>query len=532
MHRKKSIQNISLVYKIIIPIVSFSLAIATWVGVIIYDEKYDAEYRGIINTAQAAFSSLIPISEISVSGANIMKLKSKDVTSIVGATGALVVDVKGMSNKSPKSLFAPEQPSREIKHRFVTDKEMEISLIDKLVENASASNDEVLIKNGYLIISKDLKVNNGGKIIAIFDASAIDRISSDIMWVLLKKLLPAVLLFIGVLVFATRISLKPASNISKILSGDSQDLTKQIEISCHDELGIISMSFNKFVSEIRHLVLNIKDSGSQNHSQVEELLETTQIMQEHIQSMVEAVNKSVQSSHSVRQVLDSNNEDSNITKHNIIKAQSSLQEMGNDITAMRDTIEQGMEQEVAIVDRLESLSSQIDGMRDVVSSINDIADQTNLLALNAAIEAARAGEYGRGFAVVADEVRKLAEKTQGSLNEINSVISVFVESIANTSTEMSAKKEKYENLVTRSILVTQKTLDVSSIMDETVAMSEKSSHVTQELSNKVMDIIGEIQKINESSELNSKGVDEITKISSSLRTTAQNLDMQLSSFKV
>jgi len=532
MSHTKSIKDISLVYKIIIPVVTFSIAIATWVGVIIYDEKYDSEYRGIINTAEAGFSALIPISEVSVSGANIMKLRSKDVKSIVKATGALVIDVKGMSNKTAKSLFAPAQPPREIKHRFVIDKDITEIEQNRVVEIGRSLQNKTIIKDGYLIISKNLNINNGGKIVAVFDASSIENISSEIMWVLFKKLLPAVLLFIGVLVYVTRISLQPALNISKILSGDPNDLTKSIEVVHRDELGIISLSFNHFISEVRGLVLNIKDSGSQNNEQVEELLATTLQMQKHIQNMVEAVHTSVETSHLVREALDSTNEDSQITKNNILNAQSSLQEVGNDIVVMRDTIENGMEKELAIVERLETLSSQIDGMRDVVSSINDIADQTNLLALNAAIEAARAGEHGRGFAVVADEVRKLAEKTQGSLNEINSVISLFVESIAITSSEMSAKKHDYENLVEVSVHVSQKTLDVSSAMDETVQMSENSSAVTVELSNKVMEVISEIQKISESSDLNLQSVDSIAKISQSLQATANELDQQLSKFSV
>jgi len=532
MSHTKSIKDISLVYKIIIPVVSFSVAIAIWVGVIIYDEKYDSEYRGIINTAEAGFSALIPISEVSISGANIMKLRSKDVESIVKATGALVINVEGMSNQTPKSLFAPAQAPREIKHSFIIDKSMSTTQIDNIIKIGKSIDNKTVIKNGYLIISKNLNINNGGKIVAVFDASSIENISSGIMWVLFKKLLPAVLLFIGVLVYVTRISLKPAANISKILSGDSNDLTKSIDVEYRDELGVISLSFNNFVSEVRGLVINIKDSGSQNNKQVEELLATTQKMQMHIQTMVGAVNTSVETSHSVRQALDSTNEDSQITKNNIIKAQSSLAEVGDDIVIMRDTIENGMEQELAIIERLETLSSQIDGMRDVVSSINDIADQTNLLALNAAIEAARAGEHGRGFAVVADEVRKLAEKTQGSLNEINSVISLFVESISTTNSEMSAKKKDYEHLVEVSVNVSQKTLEVASVMNETVQMAENSSEVTVELSNQVMEVISEIQKISESSDLNLQSVDSIDKISQCLRETAGELDKQLSTFSV
>jgi len=71
------------------------------------------------------------------------------------------------------------------------------------------------------------------------------------------------------------------------------------------------------------------------------------------------------------------------------------------------------------------LSSQADGIGQIMGVISDIADQTNLLALNAAIEAARAGDAGRGFAVVADEVRKLAEKTMNATREVAQAVSAI-----------------------------------------------------------------------------------------------------------
>ena len=337
-----------------------------------------------------------------------------------------------------------------------------------------------------------------------------------------------VILVIGKLIIGKLNALETAA---RDLAEGEGDLTQRVVVPAGDEIHTVSSHINAFIAKVQQTVSEAKAASGENTAIAGNLSKTASQIERQSEEEAEVVNELYRVGTELHNVLQGSIRQAESTKEEIDTAGQTLISANGKITALSEEVHHRSVAEAELSAKLEQLSHDAQAVKNVLTVISDIADQTNLLALNAAIEAARAGEHGRGFAVVADEVRKLAERTQKSLVEINSTINVIVQSVNDSSEQISQNAASIEKLSGHAIEVRSEITRSVDAMKRSIVQVDETVNGYIENGKTIQGMIAQVSTINELSSHNAKSVEEIAKASDHLSAQTATLNRMLGEYR-
>jgi methyl-accepting chemotaxis protein len=327
------------------------------------------------------------------------------------------------------------------------------------------------------------------------------------------------------------VSIKELTGLSKNLASGSGDLSVKLNVSGEDDIAEASHNINEFLELIRNMLNQIKSVSKDNSLVSNELSRTTHQIQTRISASANNASSIAEKISQIVFLAEANIKTLAGTEVESKKASIELSLLRAEINAMVSVVENKEVSEAELIQKINSLTSEIASIKNILSTIGDIADQTNLLALNAAIEAARAGDHGRGFAVVADEVRKLAERTQKSLIEITATVNIVVDTMQDVSSNASQNSEGMHVLVENSEKAQQAIHRAGDVIESMQRIALESLKDSKEIQGNIEATKMIIHENAQLSSMNQKSIDEITKSSESLTQMTNTLDQELAKLK-
>lgn len=362
--------------------------------------------------------------------------------------------------------------------------------------------------------------------------------------------------------FIARMITRPLQTLvvacNELAAGDFRD--KPRSVLRKDEIGQVADALVEMRSKLSTVLKRVNDSAEQVAASSEELTASAEQSAQAVTQVTGAITdvasgaekqlKAVDETSAVVEQLSAGIQQVAASANQVADNSAQASEMARDGDQAVDKairqmshIEQTVGNSAEVVAKLGDRSKEIG---QIVDTISGIAGQTNLLALNAAIEAARAGEQGRGFAVVAEEVRKLAEQSQDAAKQIATLISEIQSDTEKAVVAMgegtrevkvgtevvTAAGRTFKEIATLVTQVSEQVKDSSAAMQQMASGSQQIVASVKEIDRQSKMALEQTQTVSAASEEQSASMEEIASSSQSLAKLAQDLQTEVSHFRV
>jgi methyl-accepting chemotaxis protein len=310
------------------------------------------------------------------------------------------------------------------------------------------------------------------------------------------------------------------------------DLSLQLAIDGEDEISQLSRILGQMVSQLRELMLAVRQAGQEMAEAVERLATEADEQGRSIERQAAAVTQT----NAVAEEISQTSELAARQAAGVLQAAQRADEVGRSGMKVLAESLRGIQdirgQFDAIAQHVGAFAEHSMKASTITDTVRDLAEQSHVLALTAGIEAARAGEEGQGFRVVAVEIRSLADRSVKATFEVREQMKIaggaMRNTVAITAQGRARMQQELEQVRTGGERLEELTrmLQESSISLRSIVSAVKNQH----------EGVGQIfSAVNELSRTTDKAVASVEAMRQSaerLRGTTARLTQALSGFRL